>query len=300
FKKYTPLDDRSLADISIRTIMEGPGNVIWTATDEGLFQIKDNRIKTWKGKIGKRSAIIFGLLVGENGNLWICSLDSGLVYFDIKSETFTPISTSAGLFSNLIYQVVEDEHGRFWMSGNKGIFYVHKRELFSFIRGEIKTVRSTSFGKSEGMRNIECSGGRQPAGIVSRDDKVYFPTVDGLVIVDLHQLSLNMEQPKVLVREARFGKELTVYKDNVTVPPGTDEMEFKFTALSFYNPDKIHFKYRLDPFNSEWKNVGSRRNAFYTNIPPGDYTFRVKARNNDGMWSEEAASFRFHLGAYWH
>ncbi|MCP5052125.1 MAG: response regulator, partial [bacterium] len=304
FEKYTPGGNDALAHIPVRTIMESPDHSLWIATDEGVFQVKekDGRIISWGSEHGPQASIIFGILVDSDnsGDLWIGTLDSGLVHFNAEKETFTSITTANGLVSNLVYQVLEDKSGRMWMSCNSGIFYAEKRDLLSFLGGNPKPVRCFSFGKSDGMGRAECSGGRQPAGIITRDNKACFPTIDGLVMIDLKGLAPNLTPPGVVIEEAWFNSQPIDVHHEPRVPPGTKEMAFKYTALSFMNPQKIRFQYKLEPYETQWRDPVSRRDAFYTNIPPGDYTFHVKACNNDGIWNPTGASFSFHLAPWFY
>jgi two-component system, sensor histidine kinase and response regulator len=294
-RKFTTAKPSKLFNTVVRTITSQPGGPIWLTSDEGLYCIKDGKVKTWGTSDGLPASILFGIHIDRDSNLWIGTFNGGLVHFDVQKETFTSITSNDGMFSSIAYQVLEDDFGRIWTSCNKGISYVPRQELLEFIRGTRKKVRSVSFGKSEGMLSSECNGGRQPAGCITSNHEVCIPTIDGLAIIDLKQLSVNTTPPYTIIEHAMFNRQEVGITSSLEIPAGTKEVEIKYTAPSFVNPQKVKFQYRLDPFDGGWREPVSRRIAYYTNVPPGYYTFRVKASNSDGIWSNKEATFDFYL-----
>ncbi|MBA3632295.1 MAG: hypothetical protein H0W58_05720, partial [Acidobacteria bacterium] len=123
------------------------------------------------------------------GAFWIGTYDSGLSRF--KDGKFTNYTTADGLFSNGVFQILEDERDNFWMSSNQGIYRVGKQQLNDFADGKISAITSVAYGKSDGMLNIECNGGRQPAGIKTADGKFWFPTQDGAAIINPEAVPFN-------------------------------------------------------------------------------------------------------------
>ncbi len=300
FKKLIEGELRYFSQSPIRCFVETADKTLWITADAGLIRIKENRVTTWRTTNGQNVPILFGVQLDKNGELWIGSFGNGLCHFDPVTEKFTIIGTRHGLIGSVIYFVVEDHMGRMWMSCNKGIFYVTKKELQAFVRGEVQRIHCISFGKSEGMRSIECNGGRMPSGCITSHGELIIPTVDGLAVLDLNSISKNRIPPPVVIEEARIDRKEVVIEDDIRIPPGQGELEFKYTALTFVNPDKVQFQFKLEPFDQEWKEPVKRRNAFYTNIPPGRYTFRVRACNNDGIWNNKGAAFHFYLQPHYY
>ncbi|MCP5048186.1 MAG: hypothetical protein GY940_13525, partial [bacterium] len=156
-----------------------------------------------------------------------------------------------------------------------------------------------------GMKSRECNGGCQSAGWKSRDGKLWFPTIKGLVAVDPENANINRIPPPVVV-EKIVGDEMEVdlrhpeYPNAAIkiLPPGTERFEIKFTGLSFEVPKRVSFQYMLEGYDRQWRNAGDRRFVYYTKMSPGDYTFRVKASNSDGIWNETGASVAFYLKPY--
>ena len=138
----------------------------------------------------------------SDGALWIGTYDSGLGRF--KDGRFTRYTTKDGLFDNGVFQILEDDCGWLWMSCNRGIYRVRKQELNDFADGKIKTITSIAYGKSDGMDNVECNGGRWPAGVKARDGKLWFPTMGGVVVIDPATITTNTQPPPVVIEGVRI------------------------------------------------------------------------------------------------
>jgi signal transduction histidine kinase len=144
-------------------------------------------------------------------------------------------------------------------------------------------VAAVGFGTADGMKSNECSGISQPSGWKGRDGRLWFPTARGVVVVDPARIPRNTLPPPVKIEQTVVDGEAL---KGAEVPPGKERWEFQYTALSLLAPGKVEFKYRLDGFDRDWIAAGTRRTAYYTRLPPGRYTFRVTASNNDGVWNE--------------
>ncbi len=162
----------------LRTI---DGN-LWLSTIGGLARFDGNKFESFTEKDGLPGNHVRTIYEDSEGLLWIGTYDSGLSLF--RNGKFTNITLENGLFSNGVFAVLPDEHGNFWMSSNQGIYRVSRQQLIDFADGKISSVISTAFGKSDGMLTVECNGGRQPAGIKTKSGKLWFPTQDGVAIVD--------------------------------------------------------------------------------------------------------------------
>jgi len=156
-------------------------------------------------------------------------------------------------------------------------------------------LNTTSYGTSDGMLTRECSGGGYPAGWRGNDGKLWFSTIKGLAMIDPGNIQFNKEPPPVAIEQIRADDKALAATTGVQLPSSTTRLEFFFTALSFVAPDKVRFKYRLEGFDPDWIDAGTRRSASYTNLRPGNYTFRVVAANNDGVWNPEGAVVKFYL-----
>ena len=182
------------------------------------------------------------------------------------------------------------------MSCNRGIFRVAKKDLDDVADGKRETLVSVAYGSGDGMRVGECNGQGQPAGWKRKDGTLWFPTPRGAVQVDPKRILRNELPPPVAIEEVTFDK--VAYRAGtatLVAPPGDGEIEIHYTGLSFLEPEKVRFKYRLVGFDRDWVDAGTRRVAYYTNIPPNLYRFEVIAANNDGVWNETGAALAFEL-----
>ncbi len=170
-----------------------------------------------------------------------------------------------------------------------------KKELNDLAEGKRSSVSSVSYGTGDGMRVAECNGHGQPAGWKRRDGTLWFPTPRGVVRVDPKEILLNDKVPPVVIDEVAFDKRPYSAVREVVAPPGDGEIEIHYTGLSLLEPEEVRFKYRLVGFDRDWVDAGTRRVAYYTNIPPDRYRFEVIAANNDGVWNLTGAALEFEL-----
>jgi signal transduction histidine kinase len=169
------------------------------------------------------------------------------------------------------------------MSGNRGIYRVGRTELNDFADGRSSSVTSISYGVTDGMKTGETNGGGQPAGLKSRDGRLWFPTIKGVVSIDPE--NLNQLPPTVLIEQVLVGKTPFDPRAAIRIRAGQSDLEIHYTGLSLSAAEKVRFRYKLEGYNEDWVDAGSRRVAYFTNIAPGSYTFRVMAANNDGVWT---------------
>ncbi len=171
------------------------------------------------------------------------------------------------------------------MSSNRGVFRVSRQDLDQFAKGAIKAVHSTGYGISDGMKSKECNGAFQPAGWRTREGRLWFPTMKGVSYVDPRHLKIDRVPPPVAIERVVIDQKSVAPDMALRIPPGKGQLDFEFTAPSLVASDKIRFEYMLEGFDKDWVDAGTRRVAYYTNIPPGEYRFRVIACNKDGVWN---------------
>jgi signal transduction histidine kinase/ligand-binding sensor domain-containing protein len=279
----------------VRAITETPDGVIWFGTlGGGLGQLADGRIKQFTRTDGLASDYVQSLHVDGAGILWIGTYGGGISR--LKDGHFTNITSQNGLPSNFICDIAEDGLGNFWVSSTAGIFCIAKSALNSFA-DTCQPFKCKTYGKSEGMNTVECSGGLQPASCRTADGRLWFTTSRGLAVVDPAEAYRPMSPAPVRIEEMLAnGRTLLSGPPPggpVKIPPGWEGFEFHYTALSFIAPEKIQFQFRLDGWEKRWVDAYTKRVAEYNFLPPGHYVFRVRARNDDGIWGDDAASIAF-------
>ena len=272
-----------LAGNDVKVIIEGADSDLWIGGYGGLSRLHDGRFTHWSERDGLPSDNIRSIYEDRDGVIWIGSYDGGLGRF--KDGKFTRYSEPDGLFNNGVFQILEDERGNLWMSCNRGIYRVSKQELNEFAEGKRKTITSVAYGKADGMLNVECNGGMWPAGIKTADSKLWFPTQDGVAVLDPKAVRINPQPPPVVIEAALVDRAPLPLQDSLKILPGKENLEIEYTALSFIHSDQIRFRYQLEGLDSNWIDAGSRRTAYYSHLPPGEYEFHVIAANSDGVWN---------------
>jgi ligand-binding sensor domain-containing protein/signal transduction histidine kinase/CheY-like chemotaxis protein len=295
FQTFTTRD--GLSNNSVMSVLQDHSGDLWIGTAGGLNRFHDGRFQPFGEKDGLAASRIATLYEDKAGVLWLGSLGGGLTR--MKGGQFKAFTSKIGLPDDSVFQILEDSSERFWMSSNLGIFRVSKKELDAVADGESSRLNATLFGTDDGMKSKECNGNFQPAAWKSRDGKLWFPTMKGIVSVDPAHPGPDFPPPVALLERSHIdGKELHAGTHNFKAPPGTGQLEFRYSALNFNTPEQTVFKYKLEGFDATWVSAGKRRVAYYTNIPPGKYRFHVMAQNGRGAWSTNDASADFSLSPH--
>ena len=262
---------------------------LWVGGIEGLRYMRGGKTVLYDKKQGLHDHI-GDIHQDSTGTIWVASYGGGLAR--LRDGRLKVITTKDGLPDNIMLGILEDDQGNLWLSSNHGIFRLSLKELNDFADGKISSISPVAYGIAEGMRSTE-SGGGSPGSWKASDGRIWFPTLRGVVAID--PTAGNHIPPPVMVEEAWANKLALARNGSTSVPPGNNTFDFRFTALSFSDPEKVRFKYRLDPFDKDWVDAGTRRTAHYTNMQPGEYSFHVIAANSSGIWNDQGASVRFLL-----
>ncbi|HRH41394.1 MAG TPA: two-component regulator propeller domain-containing protein, partial [Pyrinomonadaceae bacterium] len=284
--------ENGLPTNDVRLIFEKKDGFFLLGTYNGLSVMTANGEiqQTFTEKDGLAGNFIRSIYEDADGTLWIGTYDSGLSR--LKVGKFTNYNTSNGMFSNGVFAILEDNRQNFWMSSNQGIYRVSKQELNDFADGKISKITSTAYGKSDGMLNPECNGGRQPSALKNKDGKLWFPTQDGVAIIDPEAVPFNPNPPPVVIESAVLSGNSVDIKDKLEIQPNQDNLEIRYTGLSFIKSEQTRFRYKLEGLDEIWTEAGTRREAFYPYLPPGTYTFRVISANSDNVWNEQGATLK--------
>ncbi len=280
----------------VMALLEGNDGALWIGTAAGLDRMKDGKIEQIGD--GNSPVIIRSIYQDAGHNLWVGTQGAGLeLYREGKTFRFT---TRNGLLDDVISEILEDAHGNLWMSCNNGVFCVRKEELFAVAGGQGVALAPVAYGRADGMMSRECNGSSQPAGCRTRDGKMWFPTIRGIAMVDPAGLRINQVPPPVIIERVSVDHAAKNVFAPVEAPPGSGNLQIHYTGLSFIAPERMQFKYMLEGFDEDWVQAGGRRDAYYTNLPPARYTFRVKACNNDGVWNESGDLIRIDLRPHYY
>jgi signal transduction histidine kinase/ligand-binding sensor domain-containing protein len=288
FHKFTSNEGLSYNDV--RSIFEDNAGNLWIGTSIGLNKMVDGVITPISlfGNLSIPEPYIRAVYQDTDGTMWFGSYGHGI--FRIKNGAVSQITRASGLFDNVVSHLVEDAAGNFWMGSNRGISRVRKNDLNAYSDGRLARVQSYSYGTADGMKSAETNGGFQPSVISDNRGNLYFPTVAGVAVVAVNDVTYNEVPPPVFLESLFSGATEVPMQDVITLGHDNAYLQINYTALSFRDPEKIQFRYMMEGLDNTWFDVGSSRSALYTQIPPGQYTFRVLASNNDGVWNTDGTS----------
>jgi len=284
-----------LSHNKVRVLHQDRAGNLWIGTDGGLDLFRDGRFTAYTTAQGLASNLVDAIHEDPDGRLWIGTVNGGLSLFE--GGKFRNVTSAHGLFSDSVFGIQEDSRGDFWMTCNKGLFRASKAEVLAVLQGQRPTLTCLAYGLSDGMRSFECNGSSQPCTWKSRDGRLWFGTTKGVVVAAPERVPGNPLAPTVVLESVRAGGEAIDTARSASLSPGVKEIEFRFTALSLLWPERNRFRYTLEGYERAWRDLepGRDRAATFTNLPPGRYTFRVVASNNDGVWNETGASWSFTL-----
>jgi ligand-binding sensor domain-containing protein len=297
-----------------------PG-ALWIGTLGGLSHLEKDHISTITTRDGLSSDVITALYQDPSGSLssalWIGTNGGGLNLLSNGHVTTFP-SASTGL-PEVIHDIVEDGRGNLWLGAATGIFRVPRQQLEDFANHTITHLDVSAYGVADGMRINECSSGH-PAAVRTADGTLWFATLRGISVTNPEHQQENLLPPPVVIENVTIDDQpaaiVSPWKADkfmvatpvatggvVKIQPGQTRLALHYAGLSFVAPSRVRYRYRLVGFDPKWIDAGARRVAYYTNIPPGNYIFRVLAANNDGVWNDTGAALEIrvlpHLWQTW-
>lgn len=314
-----------LPKTDVRAILEGPDGTLWLGTaGGGLCAV------TTPGPAGQPSVAVYTTADGlasdhvwaihrdDTGALWL-GTERGLSRF--VHGRFHGFGAREGLFDDAVNHVLEDDLGCLWLSSDHGVYRVRRTDLEAVAAGRATQVRAVRYDEPDGMPSPETNGQKsQPAGLRTRDGRLWFPTTKGIAVFDPHGLPDLTHPPGVALREVRANGR-TLFTEGqptqasantpatllapganpIELPPGSARfLEFTYAAICLTDADRVRFRHRLEGFGDGWFEAGGDRKAVFTDLRPGRYTFHVQAANRHGVWSEATATLAFVIQPYWH
>jgi diguanylate cyclase (GGDEF)-like protein len=280
------------------TIFEDSKGNLWFGGLGGLSRFADGKFFNYTVKDGLAGNYVRSIYEDAAGTLWIGTYNEGLSRF--KDGRFVNYKTENGLYNNGVFAIEEDARGNFWISSNHGIYRVKRQELNDFADGKIAKINSVGYGTLDGMLSTECNGGRQPASVKDQNGRFWFPTQDGVVVIEPENETYNTLPPSVVIESATVEREAVDIRRGLTVGPGQKNIEINFAGISLIKSDQVEYRYKLEGHDADWVDAATRRTAYYSYLPPGTYRFVVKAANSDNIWNEKGASLVLELRPFFY
>jgi len=277
-----------LCYFSIHALLEDTSGDLWIGTARGLSHFHNGRFVDDAVCKRLRDERIWTIAEDRDGGLWFGTRGAGL--FRWRDGRLVSFNTSRGLANNTIYQLLEDSHGVFWMSGPNGISSVRRRDLDE-AAGNAQAYPAVSiYGVSDGVEATLMHGGVQPSGCITPNGEIWFPSNRGPVrMVTSAPPPENL--PEVVIEQVVVDGREKPFNRPLTVPSGEGRLQVAYSAIRLRSQERVRFRYKLENFDSEWTESSGRRLANYTNLPPGNYRFRVEAYTANQPQSTTEASF---------
>jgi len=291
-----------IPDLRVTAFLRDRSGALWIGTaGGGLVKKRDGATQVYTTREGLSQNNVSALYEDKDGALWIGTIGGGIDR--LNAGRIDAFLTKDGLFDDAVYSILEDDHENLWTSCNRGISRVRKKDLDDFAEKRVTSFSSRSFGKGDGMKNPECNSG-SPAGSKTRDGRLWFPTMHGVVVIDPEHVKENAVPPPLAIEDMIVNRRTVTpaadSKEDLVLSPDSRDFEFHYAALSFSAPERVRYRYRLEGFDGDWIDAGARRAAYYTNLPAGDYRFRVIAANEDGLWNDDGVAIAFRLTPYYY
>jgi len=280
----------------------GPGEFLM-GTEAGLRKVHDGMISTpaWSAALDGRMISHIGAI--RDGLIGIATLDSGLGL--VSKDRMAVLTVDQGLPSDnaWTFRVVGDE---LYVAGIEGVWRVPLGALpdgssDNSLSAAPQMVLSAS-GRERGSQRIRCcNGGAQARSVVDDDGGIWLTSISGALRLDTRAISSQQQAPTLIIEGLRQGTHAIVPTGaSAPLDSSSRDIQVDFTALSFRDPNSLRFRYKLEGYDSEWVDAGARRSAFYTNLPPGDYRFRVQASLPDVGFGDKSANVAFSLEPRWY
>jgi len=267
------------------------GRLLVGTNDGGLnIIINDKVVDVWNKKRGLPSDIVFNVHQSKDSSIWI-AMNGGLAC--IRHQKVYTLSTANGLADDTPFDIVEDESGNFWLPCIAGIMKINSASLHQFIQGKPNSYEIYLYNRKDGMHQEECNATSQ--SIRASNGSLLFPTIDGITQISPAITQINTLKPNVVIETLTINNQLANLFEPILIRPGKNRLTFEFTALSLHEPQKNNFRYQLIGYEDDWTNSGNIRTVSYTNLPPGYYTFKVIASNNDGIWNDKGDMLSFRI-----
>jgi ligand-binding sensor domain-containing protein/two-component sensor histidine kinase len=297
FTNYTT--DDGLPHGYVHSLFQDSKGNIWIGSGMGVSKLNNGKIHSYSGVKGFCNNYIGSITEDKFGQIWF-GTDRCVMRYD--GLDFKPITISDGLSSGVIYLLHADKNGHVWVGTNNGI------DRISFDSyGQISTIKN--YKSKQGFKGVECNS---RAIYEDGNNNLWIGTVKGLVKYNPTQDKTNVFEPITHINNLKlflddvdwlsYSKELIPWNNlpkNLTLNHDNNHLTFEFSAINLILPEEVQYRFKLEPFDDKWYQTTNKTSATYSNLPAGNYIFKVIARNEDGVWNQEPATYSFSISSPW-
>ncbi len=284
-------EDFTRAQVPASRIAPNPQGGIWIGTRNGELQLfRNGALQKFPVNPDSKSPLANQIIAQPDGSV-LAAFDDGLV--GLRQGKVQRMVTKNGLPCEGIFSFVEDKEKRWWLNTQCGIVEFSNSELERWWINPEAVIQTRLFDVLDGAR----PSARPPfnSAATSPDGRVWFVNSGVVQMLEPSSLSQKTLPAATYIESVIVDRKEFEAKDNLKLSPHPRDLQIDYTSPSFLIPQKVKFRYRLDGYDRDWKDAGTRRQAFYTDLPPGKYSFRVIACNSDGLWNDSAARLDFYV-----
>ncbi len=287
-----------LGTLDVRALLEDRDGSLWIGTQgQGLLRWREGAWEQVGRALNTAPLTVWSLYQDRAGDLWAGTGGWGLARW--RAGRFTFLNRTNGLPVDDVLSILEDDQNDLWLGTLEGIIRLKTSDCRAVSDGAARKVEPRLLTRSDGLPTLQCAAGFQPNACRTRDGRLWFPTVKGVVVVNPNKEIPRSEAPSVVIEEVVVQGRSLAAESGLRLGPHPRRVEFRFTALSFSAPERVRFRYRLDGAEKEWIDVGTDRTVTFDALLSGDHEFSVTACNGDGVWSERGVSLRFSVVPIW-
>ncbi len=270
--------ENGLSSNRIHAVFEDSKGTIWVSTEDGLNKINGNKIESLFVEDGLSGNVIFKILEDNDGTIWV-GTSGGISR--IKNGKIDSIGRKEGLLINSVFDILEDKNGYFWIPTNQGIYRINKEELNQLADGKTLELDAVMYKKGDGMKVNACTANAR--SLISSFGEYWIPTPEGVTVIPQPESpEVNRNPPRIIIEAVQInGKDIPI-EETMELPSGDYQLSIKYTGLDYHSPGRVSFSYSLSDY-LKMPNKSDKREAVFTNIPPGEYTFNVIAFNSDNV-----------------
>ena len=265
--------------------------------DGGMAYLRDGQISSYNVANGLGDGSVNDFQIGSSGGVWAAT-EGGLSR--VENDRVKTLTSRNGLPCDAVNWVMEDNDRSLWLYMACGLVRITSSELEAWVSDPQRKVQTTVFDSSDGVRSRALPGHYGRKVTKSLDGKIWFSPPDGVSVIDPRHVPFNKLPPPVYVQQITADGKKYDGSQELRLPPQVRDLSINYTALSLVVPEKVLFRVKLEGRDRDWQDAGTRRQAFYTNLAPRKYRFRVMACNNSGVWNEAGTFLDFSIApAYW-
>lgn len=291
---FTRITRQKLGRSCIYDIYEDDQGMMWFATYNHGLILHNQNTDEWQeySKNESENSIstnkVISIFCDKDNNLWLGTDGGGLNYFDRKRNNFEVFDEQHGIPSSLIYGVLDDDKGQLWLSTNNGIVRFNPETRTGKHYGKFDNLQSPQFNYKAYMKASDGRfyfGGINGFNVFHPDSIRSIPSLNSVTFTNLQLFNKDVKLNNAMSPL----KKVVNYSTALTFSDDQSVVSFEYAAMSYLSPKRTRYAFKMEGFDNDWNYVGGQRKATYTNLPPGDYVFKVKATNNDGSWQTESA-----------